>query len=171
MLVLLSLAFADPARCTASWTLPVTGCQVRGPIRVEATGPSETGAHDAAVEHLAHVLALEGEAARLRSTMLTAADYGTCEDAAAHVIVTCFPEPALAGRHLCFADFASRECWTGDVMNFEASGVRALDAGRDRMCDAVDERLVQLSYTDLPLRRATCKAKCEEETRVRCPAQ
>jgi hypothetical protein len=171
MVLLLALtAWADPVRCTATWSAPVVGCQVRGPVRVEATAAWERAARAQVVDQLGEVLTLHGVAARLKSTMLAEADFGACGTEAEAALLSCFPEPALTGTHLCFADFAARECWTGDVLNFEISGVRALDEGRERMCAAVDERIVALNYTDTAWRRASCAARCEAETRVRCPA-
>lgn len=171
MLLLLSLAFAEPVRCTATWSTAVSGCQVRGPVRAEATAGGEASARDRVLAQLAEELALFGVAARLRSPMLAEADFARCgEVAEAGAMVSCFPEPALVGTHLCFADLAAAECWNGDVLSFEAPGVRAQELGRRQMCAAVDARLVAQNYTGLPLRRATCAARCEAETRVRCPA-
>ena len=170
MLLLVALAAADPVRCTVAWTTPVAGCQVRGPLRVDATANAEKGARADAADALAEVLALAGTAARLRAPALAVADFESCRDAAARVVATCFPEPTLVGTRLCFADLAAPECWDGDVLHYEIAGVRALEEGRERMCAAVDARLVALAYTDTELRRASCRVRCEAETRVRCPA-
>ncbi len=171
MLLSFSLAFAEPVRCTATWATPVTGCQVRGTVRAEATAGNEPAARRKVLDQLAEELALFGVAMRLRTPMLAEADFATCPDAAPKAaLVSCFSEPALAGRHLCYADLAAPECWTSEVLPFEASGVRALELGRAQICAAVDARLVELNYTDLALRRASCQARCEAETRVRCPA-
>lgn len=171
MLLTLSLAFAEPYRCAVVWSAPALACQVRGPLRVEATAGSEGAARAASVRQLSDVLHLTGLAMRARSALLSDADFSGCALAAEAVSPLCFPEPALAGFRLCFADLPATECWSGEVLNFEAAPVRALDLGRRQLCDAVDDRIVTQNYTNTDLRRAECRARCEAETRVRCPAE
>ncbi len=171
MILLVALAAAEPVRCTATWATATVGCQVRGPVRAEATAGSEAAARARVLDQLVEELGLFGIALRLRSPMLAEADFAACPTVApAAAMVSCFPEPALQGKRFCFADLAAPECWTTEVLHFEAAGVRALDQGRDQMCARVDARLVELDYTDLEWRRASCRARCEAETRVRCPA-
>jgi len=167
LLVFAALA-ADPVRCTATWAGPVPGCQVRQPLRVEATARGESAARAALREQLALVLLLWGDAQRARTPALSDAEFQTCGDAAEEAPATCFPEPQLAGPRLCFVDLPVPECWTGDTFSIEVSGVRALEQGRAQMCARVDARLVELAWTDVESRRRTCAARCEAETRVRC---
>ena len=171
MILLVALAGADPVRCTATWAVASVGCQVRGPVRAEATAGGEAAARARVIDQLVEELGLFGVALRLRTPMLGEADFAACPTVApAAAMVSCFPEPALQGRRFCFADLAAPECWTSEALHIEAAGVRALEVGREEMCARVDARLVQLAYTDLEWRRASCRARCEAETRVRCPA-
>lgn len=168
MFLLVPLAMAEPARCVASWTGSSPGCQLRGELRAEVTGPSENSARRSLLRELQRVAEFASTAQQAQIPTMTTADFNACPDTVATAFVNCFAEPALSQELLCFVEFADTTCWSGDILHLEEVGWRALDAGGRRMCAAVDERLVLQDYTDLELRRADCRARCEQRTTVRC---
>jgi hypothetical protein len=170
MLLLLSFAaLAEPTRCIATWNGPAPGCGLHETYKVEATAGSEGAARKAAVDQLATVLVLDSDAHRVARPALGTSEFLRCEESAKRAYVDCFAEPALAGEALCFATFDSPECWSGEPFTIEARGVRALAIGRQRMCEAVDARILAQGYNDTVTRRAKCRAACEAKTAVRCP--
>ncbi len=169
LVALLPLALAGPARCVASWTGPAAGCALRGELTASAAGPSEKAAERAVQRQLAKVTELAVAAHRARIPTLGPESFTSCaatvkEDA--HV--NCFPDEDLAEEGLCFVELADPECWTGQVRQVEGVGWQVLGAGRDALCRAVDERLVEQNYTDVATRRAVCAASCAAKTTVRC---
>ncbi len=170
LLLFISAALAEPTRCIATWNGPApSGCGLHETYKVEATAQSEGAARKAAVTQLAKVLVLDSDAHRIARPALGTSEFVRCEAAATQAFVDCFAEPALAGQPLCFATFDSPQCWSGEPFTLEVRGVRALDVGRARMCNAVDDRILAQGYSDTVTRRAKCRAECEAKTAVRCP--
>ena len=114
------------------------------------------------------IVGLAVQARLSRVIALNEGAFHTCYDAAATAYVNCFPEPVLAEVKLCFVQLEDKECWPGDLFNFESVAWRALTRGREMMCDAVDARLVAQAYTDTEVRRVECRARCEAKVLVRC---
>lgn len=172
MLLLMSLSFAadPPARCVASWTPPPTGCALRGNIQAQAAGPNRSAAEKATRKQLD--AQIDASAAGMMAALGTTSkvDFLDCRNTVGDAFVDCFPDPALADTSLCFVTFDDAECWTGDVLNLETTGWKAVGAGRAEMCRKVDERLVAQNYDDVATRRAVCRASCETKTAVRCPS-
>lgn len=170
MLVLASLASAGPSRCVATWSGPVEGCALRGEVAASGAGLSEKAADRAVRKHLARVVDRSIAASLARMTIADESQFRSCEAVVqAKAYVNCFEDPALAAPSFCFVDLPDPTCWTGEVLQVEDVGWRALERGRDKMCAAVDARLVSQNYTELPTRRAVCAAACETKTTVRCP--
>jgi hypothetical protein len=170
-LVALALsAHAAPTRCVATWTPREKACAARGSLTANAAGAGQPGAERAALKQLEKVLGLSIEAQRLMSPILSAADFAACSaDLREHASVSCLPEAELAAEALCFVELADPACWDGNVLSVDGIGWEMVATGRQKMCEAVDARLVQLNYTDLATRRATCAAACASKTTVRCP--
>lgn len=168
--LLFSVALAGPSRCVATWTGPAPGCAIRAPIVASGAALSEKAARRALAAHLDSVIELTIVASRARLTTLGPAEFAACSDIVSRdAYVNCFEEPALAAPAFCFVGFDDPTCWTGEVLEVEDVGWRALQGGRDKMCTAVDTRIVSQKYTDEATRRPICAAACASKTTVRCP--
>lgn len=170
-LVLASLASAGPSRCVATWTGPVPGCAIRGEVAASATALSEPAAQRALRHALEEAIDRSVAATRARIPSLESAQFVLCaekiQDAA---FVNCFEDATLAEPAFCFVSLDDPACWSGEVLHVEAVGWVAHRLGRDRMCAAVDKRLVAQDYTDVATRRAICADACAAHTTVRCPS-
>jgi hypothetical protein len=168
--LLISAALAEPTRCIATWNGPApSGCGLPDTYKVEATASSESAARKAAIAQLGKVLVLDADARRIARPALGTSEFLRCEASAKQAFVDCFAEPALTETSLCFATLDSAQCWSNTPITLEVRGVKALAVGRERMCEAVDARIVAQAYTDTETRRAKCRAECEAKTAVRCP--
>jgi hypothetical protein len=168
--LLLPLALAGEAtRCVATWMGAQPGCGVGERFHVEGTGANPKAAEKAAQEQLTQVLELYAASRMAVTPLLTPEAYSGCSGSAAQTHLSCFPEPELKETQFCFVVFNEKECWTGEVLNLEDAGWRALERGRKDMCTRSDAWLEQQAYQDVLLRRARCAALCEERTRVTCP--
>lgn len=169
LLALVAVALAGPARCAATWTGPAPTCALRGEVKATAAGPSEAAARRALKKEIAEVVRLTVASQRARIPTQVAAEFEGCaavvtEDA----FVNCFADDSLVEASMCFAELDDRQCWTGQVVQVEGVGWHVLDAGRDAICKAVDERLVTSGWSDLATRRAVCAAACQSRATVRC---
>ncbi len=168
--LLLPLALAGEAtRCVATWVGAQPGCGVGERFTVDGTGASQKTAEKAARDQLAQVLDLYAKARMAATPLLTSEAYASCSGIAAQSYLSCFPEPILKETQFCFVVFNEKDCWTGEVLNLEDTGWRALERGRKDMCARSDSWLEQQAYQDVTQRRARCAALCEERTRVTCP--
>lgn len=168
--LLLSLALAgEGTRCVATWVGAQPGCGVGERFTVDGTGANEKAAEKAAYEQLAQVLDLYATARMTATPLLTSDAYAACSSLAASTHLSCFPEASLKETQFCFVVFNEKDCWTGEVLNLEDTGWRALERGRTDMCARSDAWLEQQAYRDVVLRRARCAALCQERTRVTCP--
>lgn len=169
--MLVPLAAAGPSRCVATWTGPVPGCAIRGEVVATAAGMSEKGAERALRRQLDIVVERTVAATRARVPTMEPAQFVTCAEAIqAAAFVNCFEDAALAVPAFCFVSLDDPTCWPGDVLEVDGlPGWRASEVGRDKMCAAVDARLVAQDYTDLAGRRAICAASCASKAVVSCP--
>lgn len=170
MIALISLVLAaDPTRCVVSWSGPAAQCAVRGAYIVEGTGPSRRAAEWAAREQMSTLLSSNAALQMQMHPGYRDEDFSRCDYQAAHAQSYCFAAPELAEEKYCFVTFDDKNCWDGSVLTVEAPGWRVLDMGRESMCSKVNQYQVELNYSNVDLRRLTCRARCEEQVRVSCP--
>ncbi len=168
-LLTLATALAEPNRCVATVRLPAEGCIVRGEYTVNGAARTEAAATKAARAALSDAVAKGVTALRVAQPGVQERDLETCAARVKDAYVECFPEPRLAEPLYCFVSLADESCWTGDVLTLEDTGWKVYGAGRDMMCAAVDQRLVEQNYTDVARSRARCAASCARDVQVRCP--
>ncbi len=159
----------DPYRCVATVAPPVPTCSVHGTFTVTAGAKTEAAATKAARAALAKALVKTADAFLLAQPAADAAELSGCSAVADTAHVDCFPEAGLKDTKFCFVTLADPECWTGDVLDVEEVGWKVFEAGTDKICAAVDARLVTQNYTDMAVRRAKCAASCLSQAQVRCP--
>lgn len=170
MIALISMVLAaEPTRCVVSWSGPAAQCAVRGSYIVEGTGPSPRAAAWAAREELSSILETTAAVQTQSLPGYREQDFSGCDQQAAQAQTYCFAAPELAEEKFCFVTFDDKNCWDGTVLNVEDVGWRVLDEARETMCAKVDQYQVELNYSNTNLRRLTCKARCEQYTRVSCP--
>lgn len=167
---ILSTAFAgDPVRCAATVTTPTEGCNLRDSFTVTSGGRTEAAATRAAQKALKDALMKSSAAFYAAQPAANAKETVACEALVEGAHVDCFPEAGLAEDKYCFVTLSAPDCWDDTVLEVEARGWKAFDAGRKAMCDAVDARAVKLNYPDVEARRIKCAAACATHTLVRCP--
>lgn len=174
MLVLLtSLALtSENSHCLATWNGTIPHCAIQGEIASSATGPSQNAAERLARKRL-------GRVAEMTAADLVAVDaeiheaefWGCAATAMEQAELTCSRAWAPTEGNLCFVTFDDPECWDGRVLTVEETWERAIQTGRDRMCEEVDARQLRLNYTNLEQRRANCQQSCATSTIVSCPSQ
>ena len=167
----LALAWAAaPTRCVATWTAFTPACALRGDFSGIGAATSREAAERSARRHLATVIERSQAAMTAVNPNLVKAQFMMCQEKAEETAqVDCFEEPSLVESSYCFAELADRDCWDGEVLAVEGPAWRTLQIGRRELCEKVDARLVQLNYSDMVVRRATCAASCEAIATVRCP--
>ena len=170
ILFLASFAFAEGARCVATWRGPVPGCPIDGDIVASATRGSPTSAERAARRQLAKVLDLTAGELVTRVPDKYSAEYVLCtERTLDKADVSCSTELSSTDGEFCFVTFDDPSCWSGEVLTVDYGGWRAVLDGRSTMCEEVDARLVRLDYTDVEEARARCQESCAMRTNVSCP--
>ncbi|MDP2315107.1 MAG: hypothetical protein Q8P41_19565 [Pseudomonadota bacterium] len=171
ILLLATLAYAEGARCVATWRGPVPGCPIAGDLVASATRGSETTAERAARRQLARVLELTADELVERSGDRYNAEYVLCTERTLEVAdVECAGQQSSMDGGLCFVTFDDPSCWPdGEVLTMENEGWRAVIDGRQAMCEAVDARLVRLAYRDMEESRIRCQESCVTRAAVSCP--
>lgn len=169
MWLLITVALADPVRCTATFTGPIEKCKLLGTVSVDGTGSSDAQATRNAQKALSSALVARVASVQSRNPNLTEVDFAGCGAATSRTLV-CREDAALSVSGVCFAQFDDASCWVGDVKNWNGSGVEALERGRNEMCSDVDRYLDSLDYKDEAELRARCRASCLEKARVSCIA-
>ncbi|GDX83553.1 hypothetical protein LBMAG42_53640 [Deltaproteobacteria bacterium] len=170
ILLFVSLAHAgDPYRCVATVAPPVPTCAVHGTFTVTAGAKTEAAATKAARAALAKALVKTAESFQLAQPAADPAELAGCSAVGDAAHVDCFPDAGLKETRFCLVTLADTECWGGDVLELEDVGWKVFEAGTDKMCAAVDAKLVTQNYTDVAVRRAKCAAACLSQTQVRCP--
>ncbi|MDP2309166.1 MAG: hypothetical protein Q8P18_24295 [Pseudomonadota bacterium] len=172
LLFLASLAYAEGARCVATWRGPVPGCPIEGDVVASATRGSTTAAERAARRQLAKVLNLTADDLVDRVPNRYPAEYVLCtERTLDEADIDCSAETSSVDGEFCFVTFDDPECWTGAVLTVDYGGWRAVIDGRAEMCEQVDARLLRLDYSDTEERRARCQESCAMRTMVSCPPE
>ncbi|MES2640761.1 MAG: hypothetical protein V4850_14795 [Myxococcota bacterium] len=167
-----SLAYAEGARCVATWRGPLPGCPIDGDVVASATRGSATSAERAARRQLAKVLELTADDLVERIPDRYSAEYVLCtERTFDEADVSCSTERASNDGQFCFVTFEDPECWSGEVLTVDYGGWRAVIDGRVSMCEQVDARLVRLDYSDVEEKRAQCQESCAMRTMVSCPPE
>jgi hypothetical protein len=154
-----------PARCEAVWLAPDERCRMQGVWAATGAGPNLSTAKGNALDRLAAAVA-EGVAAINERIPLSALDVRACKTAAVEAArTTCFDEPGLTRKALCYIDLPGTGC--GDVDMYERRGVvwKVMEAGRSRFCAKVVSATQSLGTEE----RHRCAARCKQEARVRCP--
>lgn len=170
LLLLTSVANAgDPYRCVATVAPPVPTCAVHGTFTVTAGAKTEPAATKAARRALGKALVKTAESFQLAQPAADPTELSGCAAVAEAAHVDCFPDAALKETRFCLVTLADTECWAGDVLEIEEVGWKVFESGTDKMCAAVDTKLVTQNYTDVAIRRAKCAASCLSQTQVRCP--
>lgn len=163
-----------PVRCDAVWTGPSAGCDLAGTWASTGLGPDEDAARAAASERLLKAMSAGSDALLLRYQASNANDPNggpkrdACEaDLAVRIRFACIPEPELRTRRLCFADLPEPDCWDGDPLLLEGTVWREMERGRDQVCRQMEDSLRSSNTSQQQL--ATCRARCFQAARVRCP--
>jgi len=155
----------EPARCEAVWIAPHKQCALTGTWAATGSGPSADVARANAVSRLAAAVEA-GTVATIEQAPIGSLNIDNCVSAASQAArTTCFEEPELRRKALCYVDLPGSGC--GDVQMFEKSGVvwRVMEVGRDRLCKQVEESVQALEKAQ----QMQCVARCRQEARVRCP--
>ena len=161
----------EPSRCEAVFTGPIDECPLNGRWVASGFGRTERRAQRNATERLRALIAAEAEArvARLApgpAVETARASLRACPQRVADVArVHCYAEPVLTESRLCFASFEDLSCWRGPMFDLEGVSWRMMEEGRELVCDALSESLVEAPSEE----RARCEARCLQEARVRCP--
>lgn len=163
-----------PVRCEAIWNGPSTGCDLAGNWAATGLGEDEDAAREAALTRLKDAMEAGADAMafRFQSATTTAGAASpqrqSCAvDAAARVRYACFAEDALREARLCFADLPEPDCWTGDPLLLEGTAWKEMERGRNQVCREMEDQLRAANAT--AQQSATCKARCYQAARVRCP--
>lgn len=163
-----------PVRCDAVWTGPSLGCDLAGTWATTGVGQDEDAARAAAQARLKKALEAGSDAVALRfqataaQSSATAPQRSSCStDVAARTRYSCFAEPELKEERLCFADLPEADCWTGDPLLIEGAVWRAMERGRDQVCKDMESDLKAANASAQQI--ATCRARCFQAARVRCP--
>ena len=145
-ILLLTLAVAGdigraPVRCDAIWIGPSAGCDLAGTWATTGLGKDEDVAR---------------EAQGLTQT-----------DVAARTRYSCIAEDQLKEDRLCFADLPEPDCWDGEPLVLEGPVWREMERGRDQVCRQMEDGLKSRNAS--AQQTATCRARCYQAARVRCP--
>ena len=178
-ILLLTLAVAGdigraPVRCDAIWIGPSSGCDLAGSWASTGLGQDEDAARAAAQARLRKALDAGSDAIALRfqttaaSTSATAPQRASCAtDVAARTRYACLAEPELKENRLCFADLPEPDCWDGEPLILEGPVWREMERGRDQVCRQMEDGLKSRNASAQQV--ATCRARCYQAARVRCP--
>ncbi len=164
-----------PVRCDAVWNGPAAGCDLAGTWASTGLGPDEDAARAAASDRLDKAMSAGSDALLLRYQASNANDPGggpkrtACsEDLSVRIRYACIPEPELRDQRLCFADLPEPDCWAGDPLLLEGTVWREMERGRDQVCRQMEDNLRASNASAQQV--ATCKARCYQAARVRCPS-
>jgi hypothetical protein len=147
------LAHAEGARCVATWQADAKACGIEGSLMTSATGPSMEAAERLARRRLGRVAELTAEDLVEKVRSHTGSEFFGCAE----------------NGPFCFITLDDPECWDGTVLTIDDQGWRAVLAGRQMMCEAVDARQVRLNYTHVDERRTRCQESCAIGAVVSCP--
>jgi len=164
-----------PVRCDAVWTGPSTGCDLSGTWASTGYGTSEEAARAAASARLREAMAAGSDALSIRYRALNPNDpnggpkQDACEtDLAARIRYSCIQDQELREKRLCFADLPEPDCWTGDPLLLQGPVWREMERGRDQVCKQMEDQLRTSNASNQQV--ATCRARCDQVARVRCPS-
>ena len=164
-----------PVRCDAVWTGPSTGCDLSGTWASTGFGTTEEAARAAASARLHKAMEAGSDALAIRYLSLNPNDPSggpkrdACEtDLAARIRYACIQEPELREKRLCFADLPEPDCWTGDPLLIQGTEWREMERGREQVCRDMEDQLRASNASTQQV--ATCRARCAQVARVRCPA-
>ena len=162
-----------PSRCQAAYIGPSGVCQMSGTWVASAVGPTAPKAGQLAgrrletllVAEIAERMAHSGGSADLQSAEAQA--QGCLVEARSKMHVSCGEEAGLLEQKTCYAAFSDQSCWPGGAVEMEGVAWRAMEKGRDRVCEAMEAHLTEASAT--PDTLARCRADCLEQAKVTCP--
>ncbi len=158
---------APPVRCEAIWIGPVRHCGLQGEWAATGAGRREESAKKSAVIRLVRAVHAAAELDAIRRP-LAGTDPARCAAKAEETArVICFPEPSLAQKRHCYVDLPVENCGAFPMFEIDGVGWKVSEKGRDRMCKAVEKRLLLAD----PATRARCRSRCAQDARVRCPSQ
>lgn len=164
-----------PVRCDAVWTGPSTGCDLSGTWASTGYGTTEEAARAAASARLHKAMEAGSDALSIRYQALNPNDPNggpkrdACEtDLAARIRYACIQEPELREKRLCFADLPEPDCWVGDPILIQGPVWRENERGRDQVCRQMEDQLRSSNASNQQV--ATCRARCDQVARVRCPS-
>lgn len=164
------LAHAEGARCVATWQADAKACGIDGSLMTSATGPSMEAAERLARRRLGRVAELTAEDLVEKVRSHTGSEFfGCAENARDEANISCSIEKATSDGPFCFITLDDPECWDGTALTIDDQGWRAVLAGRQMMCEAVDARQVRLNYTHVDERRTRCQESCAIGAVVSCP--
>ena len=160
--------------CEAVFVGPSKECELLGTWTVSSAGRSEDDARKVVLDRLSALMvtALDERALRMAGTpsaALAEAQRKRCPAAApAAATVVCYPEPAMAGDQLCFAQLRNPDCYRGSSIDLQGVGYKMAEKGRDLICTEVDMQLSLAGASELT--RLSCAVECMQKAEVRCTA-